>query len=102
MTIVSRLSVDLFISAVSPSVLAAVSADPETCSMNGSYGYLYNGNAYPASASGAVPLTETGVFRGDAQGGFSGEGALVFQCSDFQGKGPRFGFLFAKCGRTAR
>jgi hypothetical protein len=86
MNIMSRLSIGLLVSAVSFTALPAFSADAQTCVLNGSYGYVYNGTSYPES--GTASLVETGVFKSDANGGFSGEGTLAFQYSNFNGKGP--------------
>lgn len=81
-------------SVFSGAVIAALSlvslpgfADPHrACKLEGSYGYLYNGNSY--SAAGTVPLTETGELVIDENGNLSGEGTLAFQFSNFGGQGP--------------
>jgi hypothetical protein len=63
----------------------AFADDNGKCRLSGSYGYLYNGTAYPGNV--AVPLTETGFFE-VRNGRFSGEGTLAFYFPTFNGLGP--------------
>ncbi|MEQ6341689.1 MAG: hypothetical protein M3A44_08535 [Gammaproteobacteria bacterium] len=76
----------LFFSALSLNSLP-VSADMNrACRLDGSYGYLYNGTSY--MPTGTLSLTETGILSAGNSGNLGGEGILVFQFSNFSGKGP--------------
>lgn len=86
MNISTRLSLCLFVAALSLNSLPAFADSDQVCRLNGSYAYLYNGTSY--TPSGPVPLTETGVFTVDESDNVSGEGTLAFQYSNFYNQGP--------------
>ena len=86
MNIVTRFSLSLFAATLSLNSLPVFADSGQTCHLAGSYGYLYSGNSY--TATGPLPLAETGVLTVDSIGNVSGEATLAFQFSNFGGKGP--------------
>ncbi|MDX2494757.1 MAG: hypothetical protein QNK27_07325 [Desulfuromusa sp.] len=85
MNIKSRIALNIVVAVLFLYSFSAFADMNKSCRLLGSYGYLYNGTSY--SASGSVPLTETGFLTIDNDGNLSGEGTLAFYFSDFGGSG---------------
>jgi len=86
MTILKQLLLNLLFVVVIMNWSSAFADEHQSCVLEGTYGYVYNGTSY--TPGGPISLTETGFFTIHESGNLSGEGTLAFYFADFGGNGP--------------